>query len=208
MLIVIEPLNEAGGATLPVRVKFSVPSTRVSFRMSTKIFILLPLLEPTRNGTSVWDRIKSSPTAGERKTWICCYMSSRYNSCTWLWLWAAIIIDPHVALPPVTEMLTIVSVSKIAVEGVRVITMETANWGAAVSFTLSGVVCPKLNETFCAAGKNEQKFKWALFPGNVKHTSQKLKSCCSYVIWELRRLIVFVISWWAPTPCPFLESQV
>ena len=181
MLIVIEPLNEAGGATLPVRVKFSVPSTRVSFRMSTKIFILLPLLEFTANVTSVRDRLKSSPTAGERKTWICCYMYSRYNSCTWLWLWATIIIYPHVALPPVTEMLTIVSVGKNALEGVMFITMGTANWSAAVSFTLSGVVCLKLNETFCAGGKIEQKFKWALFPGNVKHTSKKLKSCCSYM---------------------------
>ena len=55
----MEPLNEAGGATLPVRVKFSVPSTRVSSRMSTKRVMLLPSLAPVSNVTSVRDRLKS-----------------------------------------------------------------------------------------------------------------------------------------------------
>ena len=66
ILTVMEPLNEAGGVTLPARVKFSVPSTRVSSRMSTKIVILAPSLAPMSNVTSVRDRLKSWPTAGAR----------------------------------------------------------------------------------------------------------------------------------------------
>ena len=58
------PTNKAGGATLPVRVKFSVPSTRRSSRMSTKM--ISPLLVPSANVSSVWYRIKSRPTARER----------------------------------------------------------------------------------------------------------------------------------------------
>ena len=75
------------------------------------------------------------------------------------------IIDIHVALPPVTEMSTIVSVGKISPEGVVVITMGTATRSAVVSFTLSGVVCPKLNRKVCAADKS-----------NVKNTPNKMKS--------------------------------
>ena len=62
-------------------------------------------------------------------------------------------LDIHVALPPVTEMLTTVSVSKTSSEGVVVITIGTATRSAVVSFTLSGMVCPKLNRKVCAAGK-------------------------------------------------------
>ena len=67
------------------------------------------------------------------------------------------IIDIHVALPPVTEMLTIVSVSKTSSGGVMVITMGTVTRSAVVSFTLSGVVCPKLNRKVCAADKSSVK---------------------------------------------------
>ena len=59
MLTVMEPLNEAGGATLPVRVKLSVLSTRGSSRMLAKIVIVLPSLAPIANVTSVRDRLKS-----------------------------------------------------------------------------------------------------------------------------------------------------
>ena len=67
------------------------------------------------------------------------------------------IIDIHVALPPVTEMLTIVSVCKTSLEGVVVITTGTVTRSAVVSFTLSGVVCPKLNRKVCAADKSNVK---------------------------------------------------
>ena len=59
MLTVIELPNKAGGATLPVRVKSSVPSTRVSSRMSTKTPMVLPSEVPVPNVTSVRDRLKS-----------------------------------------------------------------------------------------------------------------------------------------------------
>lgn len=59
MLRVMEPLNVAGGATLPVRVKLSVPSTKGSSRMLAKIVIVLPSLAPIANVTSVRDRLKS-----------------------------------------------------------------------------------------------------------------------------------------------------
>ena len=61
------PTNKAGGATLPARVKFSVPSTRRSSRMLTKVDITLPSLVPRAKVTSVLDRRKSWPTASERK---------------------------------------------------------------------------------------------------------------------------------------------
>ena len=65
------PTNEAGGATLPVRVKFSVPSIKRSSRMSTKTDMTLPSLVPRPKVTSVLDRVKSWPTASEIKQYKC-----------------------------------------------------------------------------------------------------------------------------------------
>ena len=65
-------------------------------------------------------------------------------------------------------MLTTISVNKISPEGVVVITMGTATQSAVVSFTLSGVVCPKLNRKVCAADKMHRS--------NVKNTTLKLNS--------------------------------
>ena len=51
------PTNEAGASTLPARTTSSVPSTRLSSRILTKMLMALPLLAPRSKVTALRDRV-------------------------------------------------------------------------------------------------------------------------------------------------------
>ena len=149
------PTNEAGAATLPVRVKFSVPSTRRSSRMSIKM--TSPSLVPSANVSSVWKKMKSRPTASERK------LAGSVQDVVY-WTYVSVVqqvkdtIDLHVALPPgCIEMMTIVSAGRTEVDVLMLSTTGTitssVDWECAASFPT--VACPNIN--WIAVGKEKSK---------------------------------------------------